>query len=201
MLLPRSLTLFAICILLIFSLPSSQANLSTQWQDCGRSSAYKFKVSNATLEPESIYPGNEVRFTIITAGGAEEAVPAGKITMLVQLFGIPIYTEQDDLCSKTTCPIPKAADHVKIVYEESFPEYTPPGSYAVTLSGTSASGNDLFCVLINFEVKPSPPSHSSGDGLHPSIGAAAHRLYHGLFARDTRGTDRTKKRSRALLSV
>jgi ML domain len=138
-----------LCILHI----SGNAQAFTKWTQCGI--AGSFQVTNASLTPQNIYPGNSARFTI-DAVGAEHDVDDGKITMLVRLAGLPIYTQADDFCQKTTCPVVSKSE-TKIVYEQNFPEITPPGTYSVTLSGKSGSGEQLFCVIISFDVKAAPP--------------------------------------------
>lgn len=125
---------------------------ATKWTQCGIAGA--FQITNASLTPTNIYPGNSARFTI-EAVGTDHDIEDGKITMLVRLAGLPIYTQADDFCKKTACPFSKGAAQ-KIVYEQNFPEITPPGSYSVTLSGKSGSGEQLFCVIISFEVKAAP---------------------------------------------
>ena len=77
--------------------------------------------------------------------------------MLVRLGGLPIYTQQDDLCTKTECPISKEGT-TRIVYEQSFPEFTPAGPYSVMLNGQNSTGEELFCVNISFQVHPLPPA-------------------------------------------
>ena len=146
-----------LCLFLI--LGSAQA---TKWTQCGI--AGDFKVQNASLTPTDIYPGNSARFTIDAIAGDHD-IEDGKITMLVRLAGLPIYTQQDNLCDKTSCPVAKNAE-CKLIYEQAFPEITPPGSYSVTLSGKSGAGTQLFCVIISFEVKA--PSVTDNDGKYTS---------------------------------
>jgi len=128
--------------------PSFQVK-STSWKKCAEGD---FEINDATLEPEIISPGTTARFTIHAVAGQTE-VDSGSIEMLVRLAGVPIYAQQDSLCSKTTCPIGKGSE-AKIVYEQDFPEYTPPAGYSLTLSGRQSTGAVLFCIEIQFEVSP-----------------------------------------------
>ena len=81
------------------------------------------------------------------------------------MSGLPIYTQQDELCRKANCPISQGAE-TKIEYEQTFPEFTPPGSYSVTLSGKNEAGTvQLFCVVISFQVEPSPPSSMDSNSV------------------------------------
>jgi len=127
---------------------------ATKWMQCGIAGA--FQITNASLTPTNIYPGNSARFTIDAVNAADHDIEDGTITMLVRLAGLPIYTQADDFCTKTPCPFSTGAEQ-NIVYEQNFPEITPPGSYSLTLSGKSSSGEQLFCVIISFEVKTAPP--------------------------------------------
>ena len=51
-------------------------------------------------------------------------VSAGAISMTVQYAGFPIWTQQDDLCTKMTCPA--ASGPVSVVFQQEFPIITPP---------------------------------------------------------------------------
>jgi hypothetical protein len=132
---------------------------ATKWTQCGQGS---FQIKNASLSPVTIYPGNSARFTIDIVG-ADNDISAGKINMLVRLAGFPIYTEADDLCTKTECPV-VAKTETQIIFEQSFPEITPRGSYSVTLAGKSAAGDQLFCVIISFHVTAPPKNFNGDDG-------------------------------------
>lgn len=134
-----------LCILSVALLHQAQAY---KWKLCGDGD---FKIENATLNPTTIYPGSTATFTIEGEAGTE-TVEDGEIVMLVKLSGLPIYTQEDDLCSKTSCPVSKG-EGVTITYEQEFPIITPPGSYSVMLAGKSSNGMELFCVTILFQVQ------------------------------------------------
>jgi len=140
----------SLILLLALALQVCLAHCDTSWKSCG---AGAFQLKGAALEPERITPGTTARFTVDIVSGADEDVEGGNIVMLVRMAGLPIYTQQDELCSKTTCPIKNGAE-AKLVYEQDFPEFTPPASYSLTLSGKSSSGADLFCIEIAFSVLP-----------------------------------------------
>lgn len=154
----RCAILVCVCILV--------SHTQARWSQCGQGA---FQISDATLQPEEIYPGNSARFTIDALAGGND-VSGGTIAMLVRLGGLPIYTQQDDLCTKTSCPIQKESN-AQIIYEQSFPEFTPAGPYSVMLSGKSSTGEQLFCVVIAFQVNPLPPS-----GAKKSLGDQVGRL-------------------------
>lgn len=118
----------------------------TEWKTCGPGD---FKVTAVDLDPARPSPGSTAKFSLDIIGGSSE-VTSGSLSMLVRLSGLPIYTQQDDLCAKTTCPI-VAGSAASIVYSQDFPVYTPPGSYDLTITGGSGS-EQLFCVDITFTV-------------------------------------------------
>ncbi len=51
-------------------------------------------------------------------------IDAGTLLLSVAYHGFPIYSEQKDLCEKTSCPVKKGP--VQVALEEPFPIITPP---------------------------------------------------------------------------
>jgi hypothetical protein len=100
--------------------------LATDWKKCGQG---EWKLQNVTLGPQHITPGTTARFVINAVSGNID-VQAGHITMLVRLSGLPIYTQQDDLCSKTSCPIQSGAE-TKVAYEVRANAATPCHAYVL----------------------------------------------------------------------
>jgi hypothetical protein len=43
---------------------------------------------------------------------------------MVTYAGLPIWTQNDDLCAKTACPVAKGP--TEVVYQQPFPYITPP---------------------------------------------------------------------------
>ncbi|KAJ9526735.1 hypothetical protein QJQ45_017521 [Haematococcus lacustris] len=96
------------------------------------------------------------------------AVPAGAVEIQVSFSGIQIYSESQDLCSKTACPVPPGPVTINIV--EDLPPIAPPvskaqdqlqgtantsplsGDYGLRVIGTDASGNELMCLDVDFEL-------------------------------------------------
>ncbi|GFH27586.1 ML domain-containing protein, partial [Haematococcus lacustris] len=64
--------------------------------------------------------------------------------------GIQIYSESQDLCSKTACPVPPGPVTINIV--EDLPPIAPPGDYGLRVIGTDAAGNELMCLDVDFEL-------------------------------------------------
>jgi hypothetical protein len=71
--------------------------------------------------------------------------------MIVHYAGMPIWTQLDNLCEKTDCPVAPGPTEVR--YSQPFPIITPPGFYDVTLDG-KAGEEQLFCVKVAFQVVP-----------------------------------------------
>lgn len=139
-----SLSLLLVCLVLALAVPGAAA-----WTDCSIGPSI-FKVSDVTLDPSPVQPGDTANF-LITAHSGQDVPPGGTVQMTVHLMGFPIWTQVDNICDKATCPIKKGA--VEVRYTQPFPEITPPGAYSVTLAGHS--GDDaLFCVTLDFQVVP-----------------------------------------------
>jgi hypothetical protein len=75
-----------------------------EWKACG---AGDFKITDVELAPEPVSPGSTVSFSITANAGID--VSSGRISMLVLYSGLPVWTQQDDLCTKTTCPLHKGS--------------------------------------------------------------------------------------------
>jgi ML domain len=71
-----------------------------------------------------------------------------------------------DLCDKTACPIQKGP--VVIAYNQYLPPIVPPGEYTVTIHARSTEGEELLCLVVDFEVD------------FPSTAAAASTVTGGL---------------------
>lgn len=123
-----SLQIFQITLLAIFTL----VPLASAWdyKSCGEG---QLKVSKVDLQPEHITPGTDSKFLISVVPSTD--ISEGTIQMLVKLAGIPVYAEQDDLCSKTTCPL-AAGEEGTIAFVQSFPIYTPTVRQDVMSSST-----------------------------------------------------------------
>lgn len=122
------------------------------WKSCGTGEA-KFSVKDVTLTPEPVSPGSTAVFTINATSGKPAdivlvaiyssaivvtleqrvrrfthrvgvPVQAGQISMTVQYAGFPIWTQEDSLCTKMTCPA--TAGPVAVVFQQQFPVITPP---------------------------------------------------------------------------
>ncbi|KAL4855366.1 Phosphatidylglycerol/phosphatidylinositol transfer protein [Chlorella vulgaris] len=119
---------------------------AAEWSNCATGSPV-FSVSDVTLVPSPVKPGDTANFTIVAKSA--KAVGTGQVQMIVKYAGVPIWTQLDDLCDKAACPI--SAGPTEVHYSQPFPAITPPGYYSVTLDG-HAGTEQLFCVRVDFQV-------------------------------------------------
>ncbi|KAJ9525874.1 hypothetical protein QJQ45_009250 [Haematococcus lacustris] len=105
-------------------------------------------VSDVTLTPDPPVIGCVKTFQLIA--GHQCNIPAGAVEIQVSFSGIQIYSESQDLCSKTACPVPPGPVTINIV--EDLPPIAPPGDYGLRVIGTDAAGNELMCLDVDFEL-------------------------------------------------
>lgn len=84
-------------------------------------------------------------------------------------MGFPIWAEEGDLCSSTTCPV--RSGPVTFTFHRDFPAITPPvrshidhilvhnpvqGNYSVQIHvKPAAASTEFMCIQVDFEVVPS----------------------------------------------
>ncbi|GFH26174.1 ML domain-containing protein [Haematococcus lacustris] len=117
------------------------------WRPCSDSEG-PIAVSDVTLTPDPPVIGSPATFAV--HGSSSLAVPAGAVEIQVSFSGIQIYSESQDLCSKTACPVPPGPVTINIV--EDLPPIAPPGDYGLRVIGTDAAGNELMCLDVDFEL-------------------------------------------------
>ncbi|PRW51093.1 phosphatidylglycerol phosphatidylinositol transfer [Chlorella sorokiniana] len=137
-----------------------------EWKDCSTGPTV-FKVSDVTLDPNPVKPGDLAKF-VIQAESSKE-LRGGSVQMIVHYAGMPIWTQMDNLCDKADCPVKQGPTQVR--YSQLFPGITPPGSYTVTLDG-HAGAEQLFCVTVPFQVVP-PQAADVAAGWEAALGEAA----------------------------
>ncbi|EIE19635.1 hypothetical protein COCSUDRAFT_54568 [Coccomyxa subellipsoidea C-169] len=139
-----------ICIaLLCISLLHSCAAFS--WKPCTDVES-KSSIKDVDLTPDPPFPGSTAKFTIDATADVE--IGSGSLDISVAYHGFPIYSQSQDLCEKTACPVKKGP--VIVALEEPFPIITPPGPYTVRITA-KGKGNDapqLFCLDVDFNVVP-----------------------------------------------
>lgn len=137
-----------------------------EWTLCGEedrvgntvgTKASAFEVVKVTLEPERITRGTTAIFSIDTRVidplWTESDGNNSVVDMAVWLGGVQVFTEQDNLCDVSACPIPGHESIFHITYARKFPVYTPPGRYHMVMQGNNGDiGAQLFCIEIAFTV-------------------------------------------------
>ena len=61
---------------------------------------------------------------MVRSACADVEIGSGSLDISVAYHGFPIYSQSQDLCDKTACPVKKGP--VKVALEEPFPIITPP---------------------------------------------------------------------------
>jgi hypothetical protein len=117
------------------------------WTACD-TDVVPFVPDQVSLTPDPPVIGSQVLFNI--QGNAVHDVQSGTIDISVTFAGTEIYTEQDDLCSKTNCPIKTGPLNIK--YVQDLPPIAPPGEYDVKVVAKSTQGEELMCVVVHFEM-------------------------------------------------
>lgn len=103
------------------------------------SSNSKFHIQSLSFSPEIPIRNENVTITMIY--DAPIIIDSGKVDYSVSLNGIPIYSETDELCTQTNCPI-----SIGIHNETS--EFTWPDVSGKIVSKTiwkDSSGSELLC--------------------------------------------------------
>lgn len=83
------------------------------------------------------------------AACADAGLESGSLDIGVSYHGFPIYTQSQDLCDATRCPIKKGPLTVKL--EEPFPVITPPVrllSQAQSCPSVTCFQAVLTCILL-----------------------------------------------------
>ncbi|KAK9827719.1 hypothetical protein WJX81_004847 [Elliptochloris bilobata] len=103
------------------------------------------------MSPDPPYPGSTASFVVEAV--ADTRLESGTLDIGVSYHGFPIYTQSQDLCDATSCPVKKGP--LTLTLEESFPIITPPGPYTVRLSAVGVDPiAPLLCLDVDFSVVP-----------------------------------------------
>uniref|UniRef100_A0ACD5U8S6 Uncharacterized protein n=2 Tax=Avena sativa TaxID=4498 RepID=A0ACD5U8S6_AVESA len=134
--------LAAACILL---LPSASA--VTDLEYCNKHKDYPVKVSGVEIVPDPVERGVPATFKIsATTGGT---ITTGKLVIDVKYFFFNVYSETDDICTKTACP---ATDKFKLSHSQTLPSVTPPGTYTITMKMLGEKDEELSCISFKFSI-------------------------------------------------
>jgi hypothetical protein len=106
--------------------------------DCSSSSS-KFHIQSLSFVPE--IPTRNENVTITMIFDASEVVESGKVEYSVSLNGLPVYSESDELCSQTTCPINVGTHNETSVF--TWPDVS--GKVVSKTVWKDSSGSELLC--------------------------------------------------------
>ncbi|KAI4300534.1 hypothetical protein L6164_033903 [Bauhinia variegata] len=121
---------------------------STDVKYCDKDSKYDVKVSGVEITPYPIARGQPATFSISATTG--QAISGGKLLIDVSYFGWHIYTETDDLCGETSCPV-TVGDFV-VAHSQVLPGFTPPGSYSLKMKMYDENKHELTCIGFDFSI-------------------------------------------------
>ncbi|XP_047332382.1 putative phosphatidylglycerol/phosphatidylinositol transfer protein DDB_G0282179 [Impatiens glandulifera] len=133
--------------ILLLSLSSSLIQAS-DINYCNNKANYDVKVNGVEISPYPVSRGVDTIFSISASTG--EAISEGKLMIDVSYFGFHIYSETDDICSKTSCPV-SAGDFV-VSHSQSLPIFTPPGTYSLTMKMEDGNKRQLTCIHFDFSI-------------------------------------------------
>ncbi|KAL7225899.1 hypothetical protein ACSBR1_021116 [Camellia fascicularis] len=140
---------FSLVVSLLLSLcllaPFTQAS---DVRYCDKKANYAVKVSRIEISPNPVARGRPATFSI--SATADEAISGGKLVINVAYFGFHIYSETDELCGKTSCPI--SAGDFLISHSQDLPGFTPPGTYTLTMKMEDGNKNLLTCINFDFSI-------------------------------------------------
>ncbi|GMP63409.1 hypothetical protein CsSME_00025119 [Camellia sinensis var. sinensis] len=96
-----------------------------------------------------LFIGSVVTVVILFAF-LSEAISGGILVIDVAYFGFHIYSEIDELCGKTSCPI--SAGDFLISHSLDLPGFTPLGTYTLTIKMEDGNKNQLTCINFDFSI-------------------------------------------------
>ena len=128
-------------------LATAVAATSITLKDCGSGAA--FTIGSLDFSPSSPVPGQNGTLHTVYTVPAE--VAAGTVKYSCNLNGLPVYSENFDLCSQTACPV-TAGTHDE--YSTSEVPNTS-GKVSCTIDWRDTAGKQLLCIqmIMNLAVK------------------------------------------------
>ena len=106
--------------------------------DCSSTSS-KFHIQSLEFYPD--IPTRNQNATITMIYDAPIMIESGKVEYSVNLNGLPVYSETDELCSQTNCPINVGTHNETSVF--TYPDVS--GKLVTKTIWKDSSGNELLC--------------------------------------------------------
>eukprot|EP00270_Netrium_digitus_P019223 TRINITY_DN7546_c0_g1_i2.p1 TRINITY_DN7546_c0_g1~~TRINITY_DN7546_c0_g1_i2.p1 ORF type:complete len:272 (+),score=49.77 TRINITY_DN7546_c0_g1_i2:24-818(+) len=143
--------------LLLLLLPGMPTGSTLTWSSCGKD-GLPVQIVNVTMEPDPAVSGSDFTFQMPAVSSTD--IQGGSVHILVFFHGIPLHTEKDDLCIKTTCPV--SPGDFLFTNSQNLPRITPPGVYTVRMEALNSDNKELFCARMTFQiVRPTGTASSS----------------------------------------
>ncbi|KAK7342068.1 hypothetical protein VNO80_25011 [Phaseolus coccineus] len=143
--LPKLSLLFSLSILF---LSSFQAHATTKITYCDKKTNYPVKVSGVDISPDPVKSGHPATFKIYATSG--KAIHGGEVVIGVSYVGVPVHTENIDLCKEVKCPV--ANGNFVISHTQTLPVITPPGPYSLKMTLKNDREELLTCIKFNFKI-------------------------------------------------
>ncbi|CAM0905383.1 unnamed protein product [Alopecurus aequalis] len=134
--------LAAACILL---LPSASAVTNVEY--CNKGKNYPVKVSGVEIVPDPVERGVPATFKI--SASTDKTITNGKLVIDVKYWIFNVYSETDDICTKTSCP---ATAEFELSHSQTLPSITPPGSYTIQMKMLGENDEELSCISFGFSI-------------------------------------------------
>ncbi|CAK7342087.1 unnamed protein product [Dovyalis caffra] len=132
--------LISLCLIV----PLTQAS---KFQYCDKNKDYAVKVTGVKISPNPVKGGKPATFTI--SATTNEKITGGILRVSVRYFGLPVYSEDHDLCVETSCPV--TGGNFVVSHSQELPGFTPHmtiDSELVPLCTNVGGGNKYDVVVI-----------------------------------------------------
>eukprot|EP00163_Fabomonas_tropica_P019448 TRINITY_DN340_c0_g1_i3.p1 TRINITY_DN340_c0_g1~~TRINITY_DN340_c0_g1_i3.p1 ORF type:complete len:214 (+),score=60.04 TRINITY_DN340_c0_g1_i3:84-644(+) len=124
------------------------------WTDCGSNSTDDFIIESVSISPNPPKKGETI--TVSASGSLKTEVTSGSVVVDVKYGFLPVVDKTLDICqldpSKLPCPF-KPANLTIGPLSVEIPSKVPDGHYKGNAKATDQSGNEIFCVDIDFDLQ------------------------------------------------
>ncbi|KAF7001102.1 hypothetical protein CFC21_016837 [Triticum aestivum] len=135
----------AVCLLLLLPLPAAYAVTDVEY--CNKGKNYPVKVSGVEIVPDPVERGVPATFKI--SATTDKNITEGKLVIDVKYWIFNVYSETDDICTKTQCP---ATSDFELSHSQTLPSITPPGSYTIQMKMLGKHDEELSCISFGFNI-------------------------------------------------
>ncbi|CAM0942720.1 unnamed protein product [Alopecurus aequalis] len=143
----QSLLLGAAAACLLLLLPSASAVGRPDVEYCTKEKDYPVKVGDVKIVPYPVERGVPTTFSINAS--SDKTISKGKLVIDVKYWVLPLYSETDDICTKTSCP---ATGVFELSHRETLPSFALPGSYTIQMKMLGEKDEELSCISFGFSI-------------------------------------------------